>query len=385
MTSKENKAMKVQLLDVKAQYDENSLREEVIPLIDEICSTQAFIGGKRIESFEAAIAEYSNCKYACGVSSGSDALIISLMVDGIGAGDEVITTPFTFFATVGAIWRVGAKPVFVDIDPVDFNINPDLIEEKITPKTKAIMPVHLYGQMAKMDKIMKIAKKHNLTVIEDGAQAIGSEYSEKRAGSYGDYGCFSFYPSKNLGAFGDGGIVTTNSEKKYKMLKMFRNHGSSPKAKYLHKYVGGNFRLDALQAAILHIKLKHLDGWSAGRQSNAKKYAKLFGKSKVADKLELPVNIPKATRHIYNQYCILVKDGKRNYLQSELGKAGVGSAVYYPLSLHLQECFASLGYKEGDFPISEKTSTEILALPIYRELSTEQLEHVVESIEKALL
>jgi len=377
--------MKVQLLDVKAQYDENNLRDGVIPLIDEICSSQGFVGGKRIEDFEAAIAEYSNCKYACGVSSGSDALIISLMVDGIGAGDEVITTPFTFFATVGAIWRVGAKPVFVDIDPTDFNIDPEKIEEKITSKTKAIMPVHLYGQMAKMDKIMKIAKKHNLTVIEDGAQAIGSEYLGKRAGSYGDYGCFSFYPSKNLGAFGDGGIVTTNCEEKYEMLKMFRNHGADPKTRYLHKYVGGNFRLDALQAAVLNVKLKHLDAWSGARQRNAQKYAELIGNSKVADKLTLPVNIPNATRHIYNQYCILVKDGKRNYLQSELGKADIGSAVYYPLSLHLQECFASLGHKEGDFPVSEKTSTQILALPIYPELTVDQLKYVVDSIEKALL
>jgi dTDP-4-amino-4,6-dideoxygalactose transaminase len=377
--------MKVQLLDVKAQYDENSLRNEVIPLIDEICSTQAFVGGKRIEDFEAAIAEYSNCKYACGVSSGSDALIISLMVDGIGAGDEVITTPFTFFATVGAIWRVGAKPVFVDIDPIDFNIDPNLIEEKITPKTKAIMPVHLYGQMAKMDKIMGIAQKYNLTVIEDSAQAIGSEYLEKRAGSYGDYGCFSFYPSKNLGAFGDGGIVTTSSEDKYAKLKMFRNHGADPKTRYLHKYVGGNFCIDALQAAILHVKLKRLDAWSASRQSNAQKYAELIGKSKVSDKLILPVNIPNATRHIYNQYCIIIRDGKRDYLQNELGKANIGSAVYYPLPLHLQECFASLGYKESDFPISEKISTEILALPVYPELTTEQLEYVVDSIERALL
>jgi len=377
--------MKVQLLDVKAQYDKNSLRNEVIPLIDEICSTQAFVGGKRIEDFETAIAEYSNCKYACGVSSGSDALIISLMVDGIGAGDEVITTPFTFFATVGAIWRVGAKPVFVDIDPVDFNIDPNLIEEKITSKTKAIMPVHLYGQMAKMDRITDIAQKYNLTVIEDGAQAIGSEYLGKRAGSYGDYGCFSFYPSKNLGAFGDGGIVTTNSEEKYEMLKMFRNHGADPKTRYLHKYVGGNFRIDALQAAILHVKLKRLDTWSASRQSNAQKYAELIDKSEASDKLILPVNIPNATRHIYNQYCIIVKDGKRDYLQNELGKADIGSAVYYPLPLHLQECFAPLGYKESDFPISEKMSSEILALPIYPELTTEQLEYVVNSIERALL
>ena len=246
-----------------------------------------------------------------------------------------------FFATVGAIWRVGAKPVFVDIDPEDFNIDPDLIEEKITPKTKAIMPVHLYGQMAKMDKIMKIAKKHNLTVIEDGAQAIGAEYLGKRAGSYGEYGCFSFYPSKNLGAFGDGGIVTTNDQEKYEMLKMFRNHGADPKTRYLHEYVGGNFRLDALQAAILHVKLKYLDKWSSARQNNADKYEKLIGETKVADKLVLPKNISNATRHIYNQYCVLVKDGKRDFLQAELGKLGVGSAIYYPLSLHLQKCFCT--------------------------------------------
>jgi len=374
--------MKVNLLDVKAQYDQNNLREEVMPLIDEICSAQAFIGGPKIEEFEAAIAEYSQTKYACGVSSGSDALIISLMVEGIGAGDEVITSPFTFFATVGAIWRVGAKPVFVDIDPDDFNINPALIEEKITPRTKAIMPIHLYGQMAKMDEISKIAEKHNLVIIEDGAQAIGSEYQGKRAGSFGKYGCFSFYPSKNLGAFGDGGIVTTNDKKTYEDLKMFRNHGADPETRYLHKFVGGNFRLDALQAAVLNIKLKHLDAWSAGRQKNAETYRELFGNSKVADQIKLPTVNPQSSRHIYNQYCILTE--RRDYLHSELGKAGIGAAVYYPLSLHLQDCFSSLGHKEGDFPVSEKTSKEILALPVYPELPADQQKFVVSTIEKVL-
>lgn len=376
--------MKVPLLDVKAQYEENKLRDEVIPLIDEICSAQAFVFGQKLEDFEQSIADYSQCKYAVGVSSGSDALLISLMVEGIGYGDEVITTPFTFFATVGAIWRVGAKPVFVDIDGDDFNIDPKLIEEKITPKTKAIMPVHLFGQMAKMDEIMAIAKKHNLVVIEDGAQAIGAEYMNKRAGSFGEYGCFSFYPSKNLGAFGDAGIVTTNDKDRYEKLKMFRNHGADPVTRYLHEYVGGNFRLDALQAAVLHTKFKYLDQWSKARQEHAAIYKDAVANSNIGNKIKLPVNIEKATRHIYNQYSILVSDGRRDELQKKLGEAGVGSAIYYPLSLHLQKCFASLGHKEGDFPISEQCSKEILSLPVYPELKIEQIKYVVESIEKAL-
>jgi dTDP-4-amino-4,6-dideoxygalactose transaminase len=376
--------MNVPLLDVRAQYEENNLREQVMPLIDEICTAQAFVFGKKLEDFEQAMADYSQCKYAVGVSSGSDALIISLMVEGIGAGDEVITTPFTFFATVGAIWRVGAKPVFVDIDPDDFNIDPKQIEAKITPKTKAIMPVHLFGQMAKMDEIMEIANKHNLVVIEDAAQAIGCEYKEKRAGSYGDYGCFSFYPSKNLGAFGDAGIVTTNDKEKYEKLKMFRNHGADPVTRYMHEYVGGNFRMDALQGAILHVKLKHLDKWSKARQTNAAKYKELLAEVVDADKAKLPVNIENANRHIYNQYSILVADGKRDELQKKLGEAGIGSAVYYPLCLHLQKCFESLGHKEGDFPISEKASTEILSLPIFPELKQEQIEYVASKIKEIL-
>jgi dTDP-4-amino-4,6-dideoxygalactose transaminase len=376
--------MNVPLLDVRAQYEENNLREQVMPLIDEICSAQAFVFGKKLEDFEQAMADYSQCKYAVGVSSGSDALIISLMVDGIGAGDEVITTPFTFFATVGAIWRVGAKPVFVDIDPEDFNIDPKQIEAKITPRTKAIMPVHLFGQMAKMDEIMKIAKKHNLTVIEDAAQAIGCEYQGKRAGSYGEYGCFSFYPSKNLGAFGDAGIVTTNDKEIYEKLKMFRNHGADPVTRYMHEFVGGNFRMDALQGAILHVKLQHLDKWSKARQTNAAKYKELLTEVVEAGKAKLPVNIENANRHIYNQYSILIADGKRDELQKKLGEAGIGSAVYYPLCLHLQKCFESLGHKEGDFPVSEKASKEILSLPIFPELKQEQIEYVASKIKEIL-
>ena len=377
--------MNVPLLDVRAQYEENNLREQILPILDEVCSAQAFVFGKRLEDFEKAIAEYSQCKYAVGVSSGSDALLISLMVEGIGAGDEVITTPFTFFATVGAIWRVGAKPVFVDIDPDDFNIDPKKIEEKITPNTKAIMPVHLFGQMARMDEIMEIAKRHNLTVIEDGAQAIGCEYLGKRAGSYGDYGCFSFYPSKNLGAFGDAGIVTTNCEEKYEKLKMFRNHGADPVTRYLHEYVGGNFRMDALQAVALHVKFQYLDKWSEARKANAAKYEKLLTEVVDAGKIQLPVNYEKANRHIYNQYSVLVADGRRDELQKKLGEASIGSAIYYPLSLHLQKCFSSLGHKEGDFPVSEKISKEILALPIYPELKNEQIEFVASKIKEILL
>ena len=375
--------MQVPLLDLKAQY--KPLKQEIMKAIEELCDSQYFILGKRVEDFEKKVAEYCGCKYAVGVTSGSDALLIALMVEGIGAGDEVITTPFSFFATVGAIARVGAKPVFVDIKEDDFNINPDLIEAKITKKTKAIIPVHLYGQMAAMDKIMAIAKKHSLIVIEDGAQAIGSEYQNKKAGSFGDYGCFSFYPSKNLGAFGDAGIVTTNSQEKYELLKIFRNHGSSPANKYLHKYIGGNFRLDSLQAVILDIKLKYLDGWSKARQENAEDYRKLFAASKIGDRITLPANVKNATRHIYNQFCVLFKHGQRDTVKAGLAKAEVGTDIYYPLPLHLQECFSYLGSKKGDFPVSERVAEQILALPIYPETTREQRAYVVSVIEKTLI
>ena len=374
--------MQVPLLDLKAQF--NPMKQEIMKAIEEVCDSQYFILGKRVEDFEKKVAQYCGCKYAVGVTSGSDALLIALMVEGIGAGNEVITTPFTFFATGGAIARVGAKPVFVDINENDFNINPDLIESKITKKTKAIIPVHLYGQMAAMDKIMAIAKKHNLIVIEDGAQAIGSEYQNKRAGSFGDYGCFSFFPSKNLGGFGDGGIVTTNSQGKYELLKIFRTHGSNPANKYLYKYIGGNFRLDALQTAILDVKLKYLDGWSKARQNNAEDYRKLFAASKIRDRVILPASVKNATRHIYNQFCVLFENGQRDIVKAGLAKAEVGSDIYYPLPLHLQECFSYLGGERGDFPVSERVANQILALPVYPETTHEQRAYVVSTIEKIL-
>ncbi len=372
--------MQVPLLDFKAQYQ--GLKEEILKEVSDICDSQQFVLGAKVQKLEKEIAEYCNAEFACGVTSGSDALIIALMVEGIGVGDEVITTPFTFFATAGAVCRVGATPVFVDVDPDTFNIDPSKIEEKISSKTKAIIPVHLFGQCCDMDAINAISKKHNLIVIEDACQSIGAEFKGKRAGSLGDYGCFSFYPTKNLGCFGDGGMVTTNDEKKAELLKIFRNHGQG--STYIHEHIGGNFRLDALQAAVLSIKLRELDSWSNAREANAAEYRKLFAASKIGDKVQLPVVADYASRHIYNQYSILVADGKRDELCAKLREAGVGCGIYYPLSLHLQECFKSLGYKEGDMPVSEKLSKEILALPIFPESTSEQRQFVVETIEKIL-
>ena len=372
--------MQVPLLDLKAQY--SGIKDEILREISELCESQMFILGEKVDKFEKETAVYCDCKYSVGVTSGSDALLICLMVEGIGPGDEVITTPFSFFATAGAIARVGAKPVFVDIDPRVFNINPDLIEAKITKNTKAIIPVHLFGQSADMNKIMEIANKHKLIVIEDGAQAIGSEYEGKRVGGIGHYGCFSFFPSKNLGCFGDGGLVTTNDEEKYKLLKIFRNHGAEPK--YYHKYIGGNFRIDAIQAAILSIKLKYLDNWTAKRQKNAAEYREFFSKSSIGEKVLLPLKAEYRTRHIYNQFSMLVQNGKRDYLKKTLNDAKIGSDIYYPVPLHLQECFANLGYKKGDLPVSEEVASQILSIPIYPETTTEQREYVVSVIEKAL-
>jgi dTDP-4-amino-4,6-dideoxygalactose transaminase len=372
--------MQVPLLDFKAQYQ--GLKEEILKEVSDICDSQQFVLGSKVQKIEKEISQYCNAEFACGVTSGSDALIIALMVEDIGAGDEVITTPFTFFATAGAICRVGATPVFVDIEPDTFNIDPAKIEEKITSKTKAILPVHLFGQCCDMDAINAIAKKHELIVIEDACQSIGAEFKGKRAGSMGDYGCFSFYPTKNLGCFGDGGMVTTNDEKKVELLRIFRNHGQG--STYIHNHIGGNFRLDALQAAVLSIKLPYLDSWSDARESNAAEYKELFAKSKIGDKIKVPFVADHTTRHIYNQYSILVADGRRDELCAKLREAGVGCGIYYPLSLHLQECFKSLGYKEGDMPVSERTSKEILALPIFPESTSEQRQCVVETIEKIL-
>ena len=363
--------MIVPLLDLKEQYQ--SLKAELDAAIAEVVASQQFILGPQVTRCEEAVARYSGAAHAVGVTSGSDALILCLMAEGIGPGDEVVTTPYTFFATAGAIARVGATPVFVDIRPDTCNIDPALIEARITPRTRALIPVHLYGQMADMDPIMEVARRHGLLVVEDAAQAIGAEYRGRRAGSIGDYGCFSFFPSKNLGAFGDGGMVTTNDEARADKLAVLRSHGSRPK--YYHHILGGNFRLDALQAAVVAVKLPHLDGWTAGRQRNAALYDRLFAEAGlVADgSVALPRVVTE--RHIFNQYVIRV--GQRDALIEHLRANGVGTEIYYPLCLHEQGCFASLGHKRGDFPEAEAAAAHTLALPIYPELREEQLEHVV--------
>ena len=370
--------MQVPLLDLRAQYA--PMKEEILAAVAEICDSQRFILGEKVEILEKELAAYCQSGAAVGVSSGSDALLIALMAEKIKPGDEVITSPFTFFATVGAIVRAGATPVFADIDPVTFNIDPAKIAEKITPKTRAIIPVHLFGQAADMDPIVAIAKEHNLFIIEDACQAIGAEYKGKRVGSFAEYGAFSFFPSKNLGCFGDGGAVSCDTAERAQLLKIYRNHGQSKT--YIHEYVGGNFRIDALQAAILSIKLRSLDSWSEGRQKNAAIYSELFAAAGLSDQIVLPQLASYDVRHIYNQFCIRVKDGKRDALKQHLLDNGVGCAIYYPLSLHLQECFKELGGKAGDYPESEKATGEILALPIFGELSKEQLEYVVATIAK---
>jgi dTDP-4-amino-4,6-dideoxygalactose transaminase len=361
--------MQVPLLDLKAQYAK--IKNDVLKAIGEVLDSQICIGGPKVAELEKKVAEISQCKYAVGVSSGTDALLVSLMSLGIGSGDEVITTPFTFFATAGCIARVGAKPVFVDIDPKTYNINPALIEKAVTKKTKAIMPVHLYGQMADMDPIMAVAKKHNLSVIEDAAQSISSTYKGKKAGSIGTCGCFSFFPSKNLGGIGDGGMVVTNDEKLYHMISIMRNHGSEPK--YFHKFVGGNFRLDPIQAAALLVKLPYLNEWSAARRKNAEYYSRKFAGAAV----KTPFISPDC-QTIYNQYIIRVSN--RDKVIEHLKKENVGCEIYYPVPMHIQECFAYLGYKAGDFPEAEKAANEVLALPIYPELTDEMKDFVVKAV-----
>jgi dTDP-4-amino-4,6-dideoxygalactose transaminase len=378
----------VPMLDLKAQYA--SIREECRAAFDRVADEQAFIGGPEIDGLEKEIAAYSQCEFGVGVTSGTDALLVSMMALGVQPGDEIITTPYTFFATGGCIHRMGAVPVFVDISPLSYNINPVLIEAAVTSKTKAIMPVHLYGQMADMDPIMAIAQRHNLYVIEDGAQAIGAEYRGRRAGSIGHFGCFSFFPSKNLGAFGDGGMITANDPALAHKAKLLRNHGAEPK--YYHKLVGGNFRLDALQAAILRIKLRHLDGWTAGRQQNAATYRRLFVEAglvgdegrRTIDQTSPFVGLPTEEpdrRHVYNQF--VIRTGRRDAVMARLKERKIGNEIYYPLPLHLQECFASLGYQPGRLPESERAAKETLALPIYPELTEEMQAAVVSAIAEA--
>jgi dTDP-4-amino-4,6-dideoxygalactose transaminase len=371
--------MKVPFLDLKAQY--RQIKEEIDRALADVVSDQHFILGPKVEALEEAIAAYSSARYGIGVASGSDALALSLMALGIGAGDEVITTPFTFFATAGSISKVGAKPVFVDIDPKTYNLDPDKIQERITPRTKVIIPVHLFGQCADMEPIKELAGKKDLWIIEDAAQAIGSDYIKdslppQRAGSIGELGCFSFYPSKNLGAFGDGGMVTTNDDDLAHRLRILRVHGAS--AKYYYQSIGFNSRLDALQAAILLVKFRYLEGWTEKRRKNAAYYDYLFEEIHAQD---LGIGIPSVqyiNRHTYNQYVIRVP--KRDELKGFLLQEGIGTDIYYPLPLHLQECYRDLRYEEGDFPLAERAAQETMALPIYPELTGEQQEYVVSKI-----
>ena len=382
--------MQVPLLDLKPQY--RALKSEILTALEQVCDSQAFILGPAVKQLEAEVAAYSGCTHGIGMSSGTDALLAALMALDIGAGDGVITTPYTFFATAGTIARVGARPVFVDIDPGTYNLSVPALEKflkndckregaKLVHKPsgvtlKAIMPVHLYGQMVDMTPLMALAKEFGLRVIEDAAQAIGSADGQgRRACSIGDIGCLSFFPTKNLGAFGDAGMCVTNDAALAAKLAMIRVHGMEPK--YYHQLVGGNFRIDELQAAVLVIKLKHLDAWSRVRQENACFYFGAFDKAGPKSKITLPAALPGA-RHIYNQF--IIRSPKRDALRAHLSAKGVGSEIYYPVPLHRQQCFAYLGYAEGAFPESERAAAETAALPIFPELSREQLQYVVDVI-----
>jgi len=366
--------MKVPLLDLQSQY--KSIKNEIRDAIDGVLETQHFILGPKVQELEEQVAEYSDCRFGIGVASGSDALLLSLMAIDIKPGDEIITTPYTFFATAGAIDRLGAKTVFVDINPSTYNIDVSKIEAKITPKTRAIIPVHLFGQCADLDPILDLASRYKINVIEDAAQAIGARYKGRRAGSQGDFGCFSFFPSKNLGGFGDGGMIVTNNEEMAGHLKTLRAHGSKPK--YYHKYVGCNSRLDSIQAAILSVKLKYLDQWHQSRRQNADEYGRLFnGEGLIDHHISLPINA-ESCEHIYNQYVIRAKT--RDELRDFLKQRDVATEVYYPVPLHVQECFGGLGYGEKSFPYSEAAAQETLALPVYPELSNEQQKYVVQTI-----
>jgi dTDP-4-amino-4,6-dideoxygalactose transaminase len=383
-------AMQVPLLDLKSQYQ--PLEAEIQAVIQKVCASQWFILGPAVKELEASIAAYSQCRYGIGVSSGTDALLLALMALGIGPGDEVITSPFTFFATAGTIARTGARPTFCDIDPVTFNLSPIAVEEFLQKhcelrdgglvnrntggRVKALMPVHLYGQVADMLPLMDAARRYDLRVIEDAAQAIGAENDDhKRAGSFGDVGCLSFFPTKNLGAFGDAGMCVTNDAALAERLDILRVHGGKPK--YYHSLIGGNFRIDELQAAVLNVKFKYLDEWSAGRQRNASFYNAAFARAKLGESVEIP-HATLGFRHIYNQYVVRVRE--RDALREYLAAAGVGTEIYYPLPLHLQTCFAYLGHKAGDFPQSERAAAETLALPIFPELTEGQLQYVVDRI-----
>jgi len=364
--------MKVPLLDLTAQY--KSIRWEVRTAIDRVCQSQAFILGPEVSACEHEIASFCGAEHAIGVSSGTDALLVALMAAGVGPGDEVITSPFTFFATAGVIARLGARPVFVDIEADSYNLDPDQIENILGPRTKAILPVHLFGRCAAMEPIEEIAKQHGLVVIEDATQSIGAkDHHGQSAGAIGDMGCFSFYPSKNLGAFGDAGMVVTSNPKLADTLRVLRVHGGKPK--YYHKQIGGNFRLDALQAAVLRVKLRYLPLWTAGRRQNANRYRQLLAHAGLSPHVVVPADVP---GHVYNQFVICCSE--RDALQAFLREQNVETEIYYPIPLHRQECFAALGYRDGQFPRAEAAAAEVLGLPIYPELSEEQQCYVVDRL-----
>lgn len=387
--------MKVPLLDLKLQY--NSLKKELDEAVLKIAESQYFILGPEVEKMEKNLCSYLGCDYSIGVSSGTDALLVALMAIDIKPGDEIIVPDYSFFATAGVVARLNAVPVFADVDPVTFNLDPADFERKITSKTKAVIPVHLYGQSCDMISLIEIAAKKNIKVIEDAAQAIGVQYKDGRfVGTIGDIGCFSFFPSKNLGCFGDGGLVTTNNKELAEKIKLLRVHGGVEK--YYHKIIGGNFRLDALQAAVISVKLPHLDVWSEARRRNAQLYSKLFIETGLAEeegrinfdernKILLPQAAYKhegvKNYHIYNQFIIRVK--KRNELKAFLTENNIGNEIYYPVPFHVQECFSFLGHKKGDFPVSESLADSTLALPVFPELTEEQIKYVVEKIREFLI
>ena len=368
----------IKLLDLTRQYQ--TIKEEVKSVVESIMESQRFVNGPVVQKFEENFAEFCGAKYAVGCSSGTDALIMSLIALKIGCGDEVITTPFTFFATVEAIIRMGGTPVFVDIDEKTFNINTSQIESVITEKTKAIIPVHLFGQCANMDEINRIAKKHDLKVIEDAAQAVAAEWNGQRAGSMGDLGCFSFFPAKNLGAYGDGGMVTTNDEELYHKMLRTRQHGIDMKNPYHYEHIGGNFRLDALQAGILNVKLRYIEWWSRQRNENAEVYDSRLNKylRSISDGPTPPIRSPEAY-HVYNQY--VIRSNKRDTIKRRLDMNKIGCNIYYPYPIHTQDCISALGYKAGDFPVTEKACKEVLALPIYPELTDDELNRVIDVME----
>jgi len=383
--------MRVSLLDLCAQYE--AVKPEIMRVIGEVCDSQSFILGPYVKRLESEVAAYVQAKHGIGVSSGTDALLVALMALDVGPGDEVITTPYTFFATGGVVSRLGARLLFCDIEPASYNLSASAVKRFIAThcdfsagvlknratggRVRVLLPVHLYGQCADMEALLAVARQYGLAIVEDAAQAIGSECpGGRRAGSLGDIGCFSFFPSKNLGAFGDGGMCTTSDDALAEKLRILRVHGGKPK--YYHAMVGGNFRLDELQAAILTVKLRHLDTWTEARQRNAAAYDRLF-EAGLADTVGLPIKRP-GYRHIYNQYVIRVPH--RDRLREHLSAANVGTEIYYPVPLHLQKCFADLGGREGDCPEAERAARETLALPIYPELRPEQLEYVVATIRR---